>query len=129
MTVTWSTIIGSSFLSVLVWGAVLIVRAFLGRPIIQANAAVKLNAAALELIKAAQHDAESAGREAGEARREAADARREATDARRSAEDAAREVRMIKAAILSPMATIENLRAMIGEPGANGVHKVHSDPR
>lgn len=129
MSISWSAVLGSGFATALVWGVVMIVKASFQRPLTQASAAVQLNESALKMIKAAQEDAEQAGKEASEARREASEARREASDARRSADDAAREVRMIKSAILSPMATLDGLRQMIGDPGSNGLPHVHSDNR
>ena len=100
---------------------VMIVRALLGRPLIQASAADKISGTAVKLIEQASKDADDARREAAEARRDASEARREANDARRAAEDAAREVRMLKSAILSPYATLDGLRALISEGPGNGI--------
>lgn len=135
--------LSGGFATAVVIGIVQIVKSWLQRPVThataastQADAAVKLNDSALKLIEAAQKDAADASKDAAEARREAAEARREttearreATEARRSAEDTARDVRMLKAAIMSPLATIESLRQMVGEPGSNGIHRIPYDTR
>ncbi|GIH07507.1 hypothetical protein Rhe02_55740 [Rhizocola hellebori] len=118
--VDWPAVL-SGGLGVAILGAVVaIVRAVMGRPLVQASAADQISTTALKLIVAAERSAERAGQEATDAKREATDARREATDARRAADEAAREVRLLKSAILAPTATLERLREMVGEPGANG---------
>lgn len=132
-------LLSGGFGAALVTGAVLIVRALIARPLVQATAADKLSASAVKLIEAAQKSADDANadalaqiREARDearaaradadlARRDATEARREAVDARREAADVAREFRRITAAILSPYATIESLRAMVSEGPGNGV--------
>jgi hypothetical protein len=107
----------------------MLVRALLGRPLIQASAADKLSGTAVKLIEQASKDADDARREASEARREASDARREAVEARRAADEAERSVRYFRAAILSPSATLEGLRAMVNEGPGNGVAAVSRDSR
>lgn len=118
---SWSTIIGSGFATAVIWGGVLLTRALLGRPLIQASAADKLSDTAIKLITAAQKAAEKAEGDADEARKEATDARREAAEARRAADEAERAVRYFRSAILSPAATLEGLRAMVNEGPGNGV--------
>lgn len=118
--IDWSALL-SGGLGVAILGAlVAIVRAVTGRPLTQASAADSLSNSALKLIDRAEKSAEKSAEKADRAEKEAADARREAVDARRAADDAGREVRLIKYAIMAPGATIERLREMVGEPGANG---------
>lgn len=125
----WTAALSGGLGVAVVSGLVMIVRALLGRPLIQASAADRLSESALKLIAAAQKAAERAESDADEARREATDARREAVEARRAADDAERSVRYFRAAILSPGATLEGLRAMVSEGPGNGVPRTSSDAR
>lgn len=124
----WSAALSGGLGVAVVSGLVMIVRALLGRPLIQASAADKLSESALKLIAAAQKAAERAESDADEARREATDARREAAEARRSADEAERAVRYFRAAILSPSATLDGLRQMVTDGPGNGMARIPTQP-
>lgn len=123
----WTTVLGSGFGAAVIWGIVVITKMLLNRPMAQATTAEALSGTALKLLeearddaKAARDEAKSARQDADSARRDASEARREATEARREAMDSVAEMRRWKSAILSPYATLEKLRDMVGDPGANG---------
>lgn len=125
---SWSAFISGGFGVAVVSGLVMIVRAVLGRPLIQASAAEKVSDTALAHVEQARDDARqafaearSARQDAEQARRDASEARREASEARREATDAAREMRRLKSAILNPSITVEQLRAMVSDPPGNGM--------
>lgn len=69
---------------------------------------------------AARAEAAAARHETAEARREVADLRREVAGARTEAEGLARDLRNVRNAIMSPAATLERLRAMVGGDAFNG---------
>jgi uncharacterized protein (DUF3084 family) len=86
---------------------------------------VKQAIAAAEAARSDAHEARAEAREARQeaysARQEAVEARRAANDARREAMDMSRDLSRLKTAILSPYASIEQLRAMVTDPpSANG---------
>jgi len=126
-----------------IWGAIQVAKALIAavanRKVTDAAAHVQevaatatLNGEALELVrqarddaKAAWNEAKSARQDADDARRDAAEARREANEARREAQDMARDMRRIKSAIMSPYATLDQLRAMVSDPpSSNGTSYV-----
>lgn len=117
----WGTALSGGVGAAAVYAVVLLVKAFLGRPLIQASAADRLSGTAIKLIESAQKAADEAGKDAAQARQEANEARREAADARRAADNAERVVNYFRAAILSPNATVEGLRQMVNEGPGNGV--------
>lgn len=129
---TWSTVLGSGFGAAVIWGIVVVIKLRMQQPITDAEAAGRLSDHALAMVQQAvdsaeraEARAEKASTDAERSRQEAAEARREATDARREAMDAMREFRRLKAAILSPYATLEVLREMVAEPGNNGTGSAH----
>lgn len=128
---TWGTVLGSGFGATMIWGIVVIVKLWFNRPITKAMAADQLSDSALAMVQQAVSDAErarqraeNASADAEQSRRDASEARREANDARREAADVGREFRRLRSAILSPHATLEMLREMVAEPGANGTTAV-----
>lgn len=70
----------------------------------------------------ARQEASDARRETSEARREMAEMRREMATVRTEAENLARDLRNVRGAIMSPTATLERLRAMVGGGELNGRH-------
>lgn len=118
-------LLGGGTAGAVVYGLTVIVRAVAGLPLVRASAADRLSESAIKLIESAQKAADDAGKDAALARQEANEARREASDARRAADDAERAVRYFRAAILSPNATLEGLRAMVNEGPGNGVPARH----
>jgi hypothetical protein len=110
-------------------GVVAFVQAFAGRRVAKADAAERLTGSALEIAEELKKDAKDARAEAAGARSEAAGARREATEAhnqmrqiRVEAEDLAGRLRMLVAAIWSPTASIDGLRALVPQGlGPNGL--------
>ncbi len=131
-------LLSGSFGAAIVATIAVLARLFANRRIVQATATQLRAAAADQLsdiaadmvrqirqdahdeISRARQDATEARNEAIQARREANDARREANDARREAQDATREFRRLKTAILSPYATLDKLRELVGDAGSNG---------
>ena len=145
----WGWVLGSGFGAALIWGAVALIKAIAwliaNRGITKANAeqiraaaAEQISGTAADLVRQIRDDAHAeitrarvevteAKNEAVEARREASDARREAVEARREAMDISRDFRRLKTAILSPYATLDQLREMVGgDTGSNGVAAVVS---
>lgn len=138
----WAVFLSGGFGAAIVSGAVVIIRLALklwaNKPLVAVTVADKLNDLGLELVRAAEAsarlasaDAKSARDEARvarddaeQARRDAREARQEATEARREAMDANREFRRLKTAIMSPYATLDKLRELVGEPGPNGAGNV-----
>lgn len=143
MNVDWGTVLGTGFGGAMLYSMALIVKTALGKRMINADAAAKLSNSANEMIQAVRIDAEKsiehayklvedarkelaearievtqARQEATEARREATLAQREATDARRSSDESLYIVRRLTQAILSPNATLDGLREIVG--GFNG---------
>ena len=123
----WALVLSGSFGTASIWGLVAIVRMVLSRNLNRVIAADRLSDSALELVKAAEtsakearDEAKNARNEAEQARRDAREARQEATEARREAMDANREFRHLKTEILSPYATVEKLRLIVGDHGSNG---------
>lgn len=108
-------------------GVAALVNAVAGRRTVKVDAADRLTDSALEWAQALKADADSARqdaaesrREAAEARRDANEARREATEARREAAEANREMRRLIRLIHDPYVTLDRLRALVPQPGANG---------
>lgn len=123
-----SLLIGGGFGASIVGGIVALVKAFLRRPLIKADAADQISQTALNLIKAAEKSAEKAETNAAKAEAKADEARKEAADARRCADDAERVVRWIRAAILAPNATVEGLRQLVNEGPGNGAARISGPP-
>lgn len=140
---------GGSGTAGIIWGLVALYRAFIGRGRVQADAAVveaeaadRINAVSARIAEDAErqierirnytqsqldrasNDVERARRDADEARRSAASAWEQASAARREAMDATAMVRRLTNEIRSPYASIEHLRALVGEvsggPELNG---------
>jgi uncharacterized coiled-coil DUF342 family protein len=116
-------------------GLAVIVNAITGRRPRKAEVADRLSESTLKWVEQFQEEAKAARQEATEARAEVAASRREAADARREVEvmrrevaqirddasELGRELRSIRSLILSPAATLEQLRAAVAGPGqANG---------
>jgi hypothetical protein len=146
MAFDWGTVFGAGFGGAALYGITQIVKAVLQRKTTNADAAAKLAQSANSIIETVRNDAErsieaageqvkiaraelvqareesrkevnQARMEAAEARREAAQAQREATEARRSSDESLYLMRRLTAAILSPYATIEQLREMVSVNG------------
>ena len=117
-------LLGGGTAGAVVYGLSVVVRAIAGRPLVRATAADRLSESAIKLIESAQKAADDAGKDAAAARQEANEARREAADARRAADNAERVVHYFRAAILSPNATLDGLRAMVNEGPGNGAFAV-----
>lgn len=123
-----------------IWGLIEIVktliRTFANRGVVRVNAADKLSDSALDLVrqagddaKAARDEARAARQDAAESRREASEARREADASRRAAEAIQRDFSRIKSAIMSPYATLDQLRAMVSDPpSSNGTSYTPARP-
>lgn len=97
------------------------IEAFVGRRQRGAEVADRLSDSSLKWVQEFQEEAARARLEATEARRETADMRREMAevrrelgDVRREAETLAQDLRNLHGAIMSPTATLERLRAMVG---------------
>src|SRR5260370_1276547 len=108
-------------------GLAVLVNAFTGRKNRKAEVADRLSDSSLKWVEQFQEEASRARREAPEARGEPAEARRELADMRREmatvrseAEKLADEMRNVRGAIMSPSATLERLRAMVGGGELNG---------
>ena len=108
-------------------GLVALVGAVTGRKGRKAEVADRLSDSSLKWVQEFQEETSRARAEAAEARRETSEARREMADLRREvaavrteAEGLARDLRNVRGAILSPTATLERLRAMVGGESFNG---------
>lgn len=101
-------------------GLAVLVNAVTGRRIRKAEVADRLSDSSLKWVQEFQEEAGRARLEASEARREVAEVRRELADVRREAEALAIDMRNLRGAIMSPTATIERLRAMVGGEFPNG---------
>jgi septal ring factor EnvC (AmiA/AmiB activator) len=108
-------------------GFVAIVNAVSRRRLVRVEVADRLNEATLEWAEAMRaenaeirRDNTETRQELAEARREAAEVRREMTVVRHEAEALAHDLRRIREAILDPDATLERLRALVGNQSANG---------
>lgn len=108
-------------------GLATVITAVTKRRTVTAEAEVRLSDEARQWVEQFQEDAKEARIEAKEARTEAAAARREATEAhaqmravKTEAQWLARQLQDLRHAILQPNATIERLRAMVGNEGPNG---------
>jgi transposase-like protein len=102
-------------------GLAVIVNAITGRRPRKAEVADRLSESTLKWVEQFQEETASARREATDARREVAEMRRELAQLRDDAEKLGRELRSIRSLILSPAATLEQLRAAVAGPGqANG---------
>jgi predicted nucleic acid-binding Zn-ribbon protein len=80
----------------------------------------RLSDSALKWVQEFQEETQRARLEASEARREVAEVRRELADVRHQAEALAQDMRNLRGAILSPNATLDRLRAMVGGDSLNG---------
>jgi hypothetical protein len=144
---TWSTLLGGGFGAAVVWAVVALLKAWLGRKVINADAADKLAGSALEVLEAARkdnqlaiaqaradaaatmqqalqdvaaarRDTDEARRDAAEARRQAGEARREASDARKEAEMSGQMLRKLLTELFRPGVTVDGLRAFVNDyPG------------
>ena len=101
-------------------GLAVLVNAITGRRGRKAEVADRLSDSSLKWVQEFQEETQRARLEASEARREVAEVRRELGDVRREAEALARDLRNLRGAIMSPTATLERLRAMVGGDSANG---------
>lgn len=95
-------------------GLAVLVNAVTGRKGRRAEVADRLSDSSLKWVQEFQEETARARLEASEARREVAEVRRELGDVRREAEALARDLRNLRGAIMSPNATLERLRAMVG---------------
>lgn len=102
-------------------GLAVLVQAFTGRKNRKAEVADRLSDSSLKWVEQFQEETASARAEAAEARRETSEARREMAEIRRElaecrheAEALARDLRNLRGAIMSPTATLDRLRAMVG---------------
>ena len=137
----WLTLAAAIVSAALTGGAVVaLINAVAGRKARKAEVADRLSDSSLKWVQEFQEEtarsrqeATEARQEAAEARREAADSRREAADARREATEARRQVaelatevrdlRTLRMAILSPTATLEQLRTLaVNGPNMNSSH-------
>lgn len=114
----WSIVIAIFSAAVTSAGVVPLVRGWFERHVTAATAVDKLSDTALEMLRQAKTDADDARIEARGARREANEARREAVEARIEAMRAAASMRAMIDAILSPYASIDELRKMVQREGA-----------
>lgn len=108
-------------------GLAVLVNAFTGRKGRRAEVADRLSDSSLKWVQEFQEETQHQRTEAAEARREAAEARREVAqvrlelaNVRREAEALAIDLRNLRGAIMSPTATLERLRAMVGGESFNG---------
>lgn len=123
----------------IIWATVALLKTFLSRKLVNADAADRLAGSAVEMIREARDDAAksiaevrnnaalsvtnalqdvaNARREASEARGEAAEARRAANEARREAEASNLFTRRLITELFRPDASIERLRRMVNEGG------------
>lgn len=101
-------------------GLAVLVNAFTGRRGRKAEVADRLSDSSLKWVQEFQEETQRARLEASEARREVAEVRRELADVRHQAEALAQDLRNVRGAILSPNATLERLRAMVGGESFNG---------
>ena len=101
-------------------GLAVLVNAVTGRRSRKAEVADRLSDSTLKWVQEFQEETQSARLEAAEARREVGEVRRELGEVRREAEALARDLRNLRGAIMSPSATLERLRAMVGGETFNG---------
>lgn len=101
-------------------GLAVLVNAVTGRRTRKAEVADRLSDSSLKWVQEFQEETTRARLEASEARREVAEVRRELASVRREAEALATDMRNLRGAIMSPSATIERLRAMVGGEFPNG---------
>jgi transposase-like protein len=98
-------------------GLTVLVGALTGRRMRRVEVADRLSDSSLKWVQEFQEETQRARLEASEARREVAEVRREVGEVRREAEKLAADLRNLRGAIMSPTATIERLRAMVGGTG------------
>lgn len=105
----------------IIWATVALLKTFLSKKLVDADAAKRLAGTAVEMIDAVQKNAErsiaAAGREAAEARSEATEARRAANEARREAEASNAFTRRLITELFRPDASIERLRRLVNDNG------------
>lgn len=113
----WLTTVITAISALLGGGAVVaIVNALAGRKPRNAEVADRLSESTLRWVEQFQEETASARREAADARREVADMRRQIAQMRDEAEQLGRELRSIRALILSPSVTLEQLRTAVSGP-------------
>jgi chromosome segregation ATPase len=95
-------------------GLAVLVNAFTGHRTRKAEVADRLSDSSLKWVEQFQEEAQRARLEAAEARREVAEVRRELAECLHQAEALAQDLRNLRGAIMSPTATLERLRAMVG---------------
>lgn len=101
-------------------GLAVLVNAATGKRTRKAEVADRLSDSSLKWVQEFQEETQRARLEASEARREVAEVRRELDNVRHEAEALARDLRNLRGAIVSPNATLERLRAMVGGETFNG---------
>lgn len=101
-------------------GLAVLVNAFTGRRGRRAEVADRLSDSSLKWVEQFQEETRNAWKELADARREVADLRRELAVCQHEAEGLARDLRDVRGAILSPTATLDRLRAMVGGESTNG---------
>ena len=119
----WTTVLVSVISAVLGSGALAVfINAVAGKRPRQAEVTERLSDSSLRWVEQFQEETAAARREATDARREVTEMRRELAALRDDAEKLGRELRSIRSLILSPAATLEQLRAAVAGPGgaANG---------
>ena len=115
------TLVAAVLSALLGGGAVVaVINAVANRRKVRVEVADRLSDSSLKWVQEFQEEAQRARLEASEARREVAEVRRELGDVRREAEALARDLRNLRGAIMSPTATLERLRAMVGGDSTNG---------
>lgn len=101
-------------------GGAALIRAVTDRKGRKAEVADRLSDSSLKWVQEFQEETQRSRLEAAEARREVSEVRRELGEVRREAEALARDLRNVRGAIMSPTATLERLRAMVGGESFNG---------
>jgi hypothetical protein len=118
---SWPTVVASLIAAIFgAGGSVAIVTSLARRRVTRVEAADKLNDSTLEWAIELKADAAGLRAEVAEARRENADLRREIWVIRQEAEALGRDLRRLRIAIMDPYATLDRLRAMVGDQGNNG---------
>lgn len=97
-----------------------VIDAIVGRRQRGVEVADRLSDSTLKWVEQFQEETRAAWQELAHARQEIAGLRLELAECQRGAERLARDLRDIHGAIMSPHATLERLRSMIGGGGLNG---------
>jgi chromosome segregation ATPase len=100
-------------------GLAVLINAVTGRRTRKAEVADRLSDSTLKWVEQFQEETRAAWQELARARQEIAGLRLELAECQRQAEHLARDLRDVHGAIMSPGATLERLRAMVGGT-ANG---------